>query len=218
MVISASWRGLSNRPARGTLIACSGTGDCGGQVQGEFCRGLAREGRVRASGVNPPRQMLSRSSRPRSEHGQGKRRRGPAQDLIGLPQFAVLAVQRLHLLGHARLRNRPRSNAGGMWGRSASSMLPGTVRQTGRVNPPRQMLIMAGRGDRQKGVLADRLDPVPMFHCNGRNHPWAMSRCPCLSRLLSMKAIMDLPGFCGERLAHFPGLSLEGDWALEAER
>ena len=27
-----------------------------------------------------------------------------------------------------------------------------------------------------------------------------------------------LPGFCGERLAHFLGLSLEGDWALEAER
>lgn len=29
---------------------------------------------------------------------------------------------------------------------------------------------------------------------------------------------MDLPGFFGERLAHFPGLSLEGDGALEAER
>ncbi len=29
---------------------------------------------------------------------------------------------------------------------------------------------------------------------------------------------LDLPGFCGERLAHFPGLSLEGDGALEAER
>jgi hypothetical protein len=28
----------------------------------------------------------------------------------------------------------------------------------------------------------------------------------------------DLPDFCGERLAHFPGLSLEGDGALEAER
>jgi hypothetical protein len=26
-------RRLSNRPARGTLIACSGSGDCGGQVQ-----------------------------------------------------------------------------------------------------------------------------------------------------------------------------------------
>ena len=40
MVIYAFWRGLSNRPARGTFIACSGTGDCGGQVQGETCRGL----------------------------------------------------------------------------------------------------------------------------------------------------------------------------------
>ena len=29
---------------------------------------------------------------------------------------------------------------------------------------------------------------------------------------------VDLPGFFGERLAHFPGLSLEGDGALEAER
>ena len=29
---------------------------------------------------------------------------------------------------------------------------------------------------------------------------------------------VDLPGFCGERLAHFPCLSLEGDGALEAER
>ena len=29
---------------------------------------------------------------------------------------------------------------------------------------------------------------------------------------------LDLPGFCGERLAHFLGLSLEGDGALEAER
>ena len=33
--IYALWRGLSNRPARGTFIACSGSGDCGGQVQGE---------------------------------------------------------------------------------------------------------------------------------------------------------------------------------------
>ena len=32
------------------------------------------------------------------------------------------------------------------------------------------------------------------------------------------RASLDLPGFCGERLAHFPGFSLEGDWALEAER
>ena len=29
---------------------------------------------------------------------------------------------------------------------------------------------------------------------------------------------LDLPGFGGERLAHFPGLPLEGDWALEADR
>jgi hypothetical protein len=29
---------------------------------------------------------------------------------------------------------------------------------------------------------------------------------------------VDLPDFCGERLAHFPDLSLEGDGALEAER
>lgn len=29
---------------------------------------------------------------------------------------------------------------------------------------------------------------------------------------------LDLPGFCGERLVHFAGLSLEGDGALEAER
>ena len=29
---------------------------------------------------------------------------------------------------------------------------------------------------------------------------------------------LDLPGFCGERLAHFAGFSLEGDGALEAER
>lgn len=30
--------------------------------------------------------------------------------------------------------------------------------------------------------------------------------------------IVDFLGFCGERLAHFPDLSLEGDGALEAER
>jgi transposase len=29
---------------------------------------------------------------------------------------------------------------------------------------------------------------------------------------------LDFPGFCGERLAHFPGLSLEGDGALKAKR
>ena len=33
-------RGLSNRQARRPLIACSGAGICGGQVQGETCRGL----------------------------------------------------------------------------------------------------------------------------------------------------------------------------------
>ncbi|WP_146111611.1 hypothetical protein [Defluviimonas denitrificans] len=32
------------------------------------------------------------------------------------------------------------------------------------------------------------------------------------------KRSVDLPGFCGERLAHFTGLSLEGDGALVAER
>jgi transposase len=31
-------------------------------------------------------------------------------------------------------------------------------------------------------------------------------------------AILDLPGFDGEHLAHLAGLSLEGDGALEAER
>lgn len=34
----------------------------------------------------------------------------------------------------------------------------------------------------------------------------------------AFESAVDLPGFCGERLAHFPGLSLEGDGALEAER
>ncbi|MEO9962830.1 MAG: tyrosine-type recombinase/integrase [Nisaea sp.] len=33
-----------------------------------------------------------------------------------------------------------------------------------------------------------------------------------------IESTVDLPGFCGERLAHFPGVSLEGDGALEAER
>ena len=37
-------------------------------------------------------------------------------------------------------------------------------------------------------------------------------------RLLGLEGPLDLPGFCGERLAHFRGLSLEGDGALEAER
>jgi len=32
------------------------------------------------------------------------------------------------------------------------------------------------------------------------------------------KAELDLPGFCGERLAYFLGVSLEGYGALEAER
>lgn len=36
--------------------------------------------------------------------------------------------------------------------------------------------------------------------------------------LMILTSTVDLPGFCGERLAHFPGLSLEGDGALEAER
>jgi hypothetical protein len=35
---------------------------------------------------------------------------------------------------------------------------------------------------------------------------------------VQLKDTLALPGFCGERLTHFPGLSLEGDWALEAER
>ena len=34
----------------------------------------------------------------------------------------------------------------------------GTVRQTGRISPPRKMIIIGGRGDRQH--VADRLDPV----------------------------------------------------------
>ena len=46
MLIYAYWRGLGNRPARGTLAACSGAGDCGGQVQSETCRGLVAEGRM----------------------------------------------------------------------------------------------------------------------------------------------------------------------------
>ena len=39
-----------------------------------------------------------------------------------------------------------------------------------------------------------------------------------LARGVITNGVLDLPGFCGERLAHFPGLSLEGDGALEAER
>lgn len=35
--------------------------------------------------------------------------------------------------------------------------------------------------------------------------------------IIGHRAIVDLLGFCGERLAHFPGVSLEGDGALEAE-
>ena len=51
VVLYACWRGLSNRPARGTVSACSGTGGCGGKVQGEACRGLAVKGRVGPRGV-----------------------------------------------------------------------------------------------------------------------------------------------------------------------
>jgi hypothetical protein len=32
------------------------------------------------------------------------------------------------------------------------------------------------------------------------------------------QTVLDLPDFGGERLPHFPGLSFEGDGALEAER
>ena len=39
-----------------------------------------------------------------------------------------------------------------------------------------------------------------------------------ISLLFGAARSVDLPGFCGERLAHFLGLSLEGDGALEAER
>ena len=51
MIIYAYWRGLSNRPARETLIACSGSADCGGQVSCEACRGLVAEGRVGPCGI-----------------------------------------------------------------------------------------------------------------------------------------------------------------------
>ena len=50
-MVYASWRGLSNRPARGTLIACSGSGCCGGQVQGEACGGLVAKRGMRSRGV-----------------------------------------------------------------------------------------------------------------------------------------------------------------------
>lgn len=62
MVIYAYWRGLSNRLSRGTLIGCSGTGDFGGQVQGEACRGLVAKGRVGARGVvigDPGRDQIA---------------------------------------------------------------------------------------------------------------------------------------------------------------
>lgn len=63
-------------------------------------------------------------------------------------------------------------------------------------------------------MLAERLghwrdtDEVPKSHIvgAGRTAQWAEL------------GGLDLPGFRGERLAHFPGLSLEGDGALEAER
>ena len=54
---------MSNRPARGTLIACSGSGDCGGQVQGEACEGLTVRFRMQPGGVvvgAPGRHQLVR--------------------------------------------------------------------------------------------------------------------------------------------------------------
>jgi hypothetical protein len=44
-------RGLSNRPARGTFIACSESGDCGAQVQREACRCLVAAGGVWPRGI-----------------------------------------------------------------------------------------------------------------------------------------------------------------------
>ena len=38
-----------------------------------------------------------------------------------------------------------------------------------------------------------------------------------LRQMISLQRL-DLPGFCGERLAYFPGVSLEGYGALEPER
>jgi hypothetical protein len=51
VVIDADPRGLSNRPAHGTFIACSGSGDCGGQMRGETCGGLVAEARMWPRGV-----------------------------------------------------------------------------------------------------------------------------------------------------------------------
>jgi len=53
---------LSNRPARGTFIACSGPGDCGGQVQGETCGGLVANRGMRPDGVvvgDPGRDQIA---------------------------------------------------------------------------------------------------------------------------------------------------------------
>lgn len=53
---------MSNRTARGAFIACSGTGDCGGQVQGKACGGLLAKGRVGPRGVvvgHPSRDQIT---------------------------------------------------------------------------------------------------------------------------------------------------------------
>lgn len=49
-MVYTGWRGLSNRPARGTLIASIGTCDCGRQVQSEACWGQLAEVGVRPVG------------------------------------------------------------------------------------------------------------------------------------------------------------------------
>jgi hypothetical protein len=62
LVIYACWRGLSNRPARGTFIAWNESGDCGGQAQCEACGGLLAKGRVRPHGVivcHPGRDQIA---------------------------------------------------------------------------------------------------------------------------------------------------------------
>ena len=43
VMVQANWRWFRNRPARGILLACSGTGYFGAPVQGETCRGLMGE-------------------------------------------------------------------------------------------------------------------------------------------------------------------------------
>ena len=50
-MVYASWPGLSNRPARGTLIACSGSGGCGGLVQGKARGGLVAKHGMRSRGA-----------------------------------------------------------------------------------------------------------------------------------------------------------------------